>query len=313
MRKPETRGPREGTEGEPLFLRVFKALSDPTRLEIFRLIERQRRTADELVDAFALSQPTLFRHLSVLKEAELVVDHQEGRVVRYGLNAQTLVSTMRALLEQFPSVQNMWGSGDNLLLLLHEKASDLNPDEVIDTAADIASCHPGLSGRETELRSLLAWESSKANMVRELAGGPRRLLTAAELEEELQVRIASEAVADIWQEEVLEPRQVAVALGAKETNREKVASLRRRSVLLGIPRDARYLYPAFQLDLRRRRIFPEVWKVNEVLGAADDPWGVASWWFATNDRLSARPADLVGSRRGGEVVEVAKAMMGPVG
>lgn len=189
----------------------------------------------------------------------------------------------------------------------------LTPDELIDAAASIASFHPGLQGREPELRSLLAWESSRSGVVQELAGGPRRLLTAEEVEEELQVRIASEAVASIWQEEVLAPRQVAVALGAKETNREKVSSLRRRSLLLGLPREASYLYPAFQLDYGKRRVHPEVQKVNELLHAADDPWGVASWWVSRNDRLSARPMELVGSPRGDEVVEVVRAMLGPAG
>lgn len=194
-----------------------------------------------------------------------------------------------------------------------EAPSAVSPDWLIDTAALFAARHPSLRGRASDLRSLLAWEAAKGKIAIELAGGPRRVVTAAEIGEERQVRIAAEAIADVWQEKVLESRQVALALGVKETNREKVSSLRRRSWLLGVPRDQGYLYPAFQLDLVRRDLYPEVRQVNEILGAADDPWGVASWWLSTNDRLGARPADLVGTDRSEEVVQAARAMTAPVG
>ncbi len=73
---------------------------------------------------------------------------------------------------------------------------------------------------------------------------------------------------------------------------------RRRGELLGLPVRNRYLFPSFQFDFERQRIFPTVVDVNRLLGAADDPWGVASWWFSTDSWLkSARPADLVGDTR----------------
>jgi hypothetical protein len=146
-----------------------------------------------------------------------------------------------------------------------------------------------------------------------MAGQPRRVVTAAELHHELRTRIGSEAISAIWQEKVLKPREVALALGAKAANRERVRSLRERSHLLGLPRGRAYLYPAFQIDLRRREVYPEVRAVNEALGAADDPWGVASWWTSANDRLGARPIDLVDTPRRDAVVEAAKAAIAPVG
>lgn len=145
------------------------------------------------------------------------------------------------------------------------------------------------------------------------AVSPPRVVTDAEMKQSLRALIAREATAIIWQEEYLAPSQVAVALGAKESNREKASSLRKRSWLLGIPRDRGYLYPAFQIDLAHRELYPEVRQVNEALGAANDPWGVASWWVSTNDRLGARPADLVGSRRAEELVQAARAVTAPIG
>ncbi len=122
-----------------------------------------------------------------------------------------------------------------------------------------------------------------------------------------------EAVAAIWQEPMLTPRAAAEALGAKPTNREKVRRLRERSELLGLPHERSYLYPAFQFDVNRRRIFPEVKAVNQLLDAAHDPWGVASWWISQHDRLDARPAELVCADRAADLIAVAEAMLEPIG
>jgi DNA-binding transcriptional ArsR family regulator len=54
--------------------KVFKALSDSTRQQILRLLEDQQRSVGDIVSNFELSQPTISRHLSVLKEAERVID-----------------------------------------------------------------------------------------------------------------------------------------------------------------------------------------------------------------------------------------------
>jgi hypothetical protein len=113
---------------------------------------------------------------------------------------------------------------------------------------------------------------------------------------------------------MLESKAAAIALGAKVTNREKVRSHRERSRLLGLPRDRSYLYPAFQFDPRKRELYPEVRQVNELLDAAVDPWGVASWWVSPNDRLGgARPLDLVSKARAEEVVRAAQAIVEPIG
>lgn len=186
-------------------------------------------------------------------------------------------------------------------------------ERLLDTGARIAARHPDLRGRMSELRALLDWEAIKGRMAHELAGGPRRTVTAAEVRGARQVQIAGEAIAAIWREEVLEPREVALALGSKASNREKVSVLRRRSWLLGLPRDRGFLYPAFQIDAARRELRPEVREVNERLDAAGDPWGVASWWVSENARLGTRPVELVGSARAEELVQAARAVTAPSG
>lgn len=87
--------------------KVFKALSDGTRQEILRLLESHQRTVGEIVGNFNLSQPTISRHLSVLKEADLVVDQRQGQNVIYRLNEPALSSSMQEFFGQFRSCQQV--------------------------------------------------------------------------------------------------------------------------------------------------------------------------------------------------------------
>jgi len=81
--------------------KFFKALSDRTRREILRLLERHPRSVGEIVDNFQLSQPTISRHLSVLREADLVVDQRRGQHVIYRLNAGTLTESILCFFHEF--------------------------------------------------------------------------------------------------------------------------------------------------------------------------------------------------------------------
>ena len=59
--------------------KVFKALSDATRREILFLLEDKQRNVGEMVTQFDLTQPTISRHLSVLRDAGLIVDGVRAR------------------------------------------------------------------------------------------------------------------------------------------------------------------------------------------------------------------------------------------
>lgn len=65
---------------------LFRAISDPTRQKILLLLEEKERCVGELVSEFSLSQPTVSRHLNVLKQAGLVTDRREGQQVYYSLD-----------------------------------------------------------------------------------------------------------------------------------------------------------------------------------------------------------------------------------
>lgn len=179
--------------------------------------------------------------------------------------------------------------------------------DVLDAAASLAARHQALEGDESLLRGWLALFVLRSDLVRQLGGEPRHVLDEAGQALVAQARLQGEAIQTIWREPMLEPKDAAVALGARATNREKVRQYRERSWLLGLPFGRGYLYPAFQFDHERRDAFAEVRAVNERLEAANDPWGVASWWVSRHARLGARPADLVGTHRGDDLVAVAAA------
>lgn len=184
---------------------------------------------------------------------------------------------------------------------------------VLDAAASLAARHHALRGAESRLRSWLGLLTLRSDLARQLGGTPHHVLDEAEHQVLAQATIQGEAMRTIWREPMLEPRDTAVALGARGTNREKVRTYRERSWLLGLPAGRGYVYPAFQFDAERRDVFPEVRAVNERLDAAGDPWGVASWWISRHARLDARPVELVGTDRADDLTRVAEAAIDLVG
>ena len=69
---------------------TLKALADPTRREILNLLKNGRRSAGEIAEQFDITAAAVSRHLSVLKEADLVCDSREGKFIYYELNTSVL-------------------------------------------------------------------------------------------------------------------------------------------------------------------------------------------------------------------------------
>ncbi len=69
---------------------TLKALSDPTRREILNLLKGGRMSAGDIVDRFEVTGASISRHLSVLKDADLIRDKREGKHIYYELNATVL-------------------------------------------------------------------------------------------------------------------------------------------------------------------------------------------------------------------------------
>jgi len=69
---------------------VFKALADPTRREVLRLLAHGERTAGELAEQFDMTKPSMSHHFAVLKEAELIRSRREGQQIFYSLDTTVL-------------------------------------------------------------------------------------------------------------------------------------------------------------------------------------------------------------------------------
>ena len=65
---------------------MFKALSDPTRRKIIMMLKSGDMNAGEIADNFKISKPSISRHLSLLKQATLVLDERRGQNIVYTLN-----------------------------------------------------------------------------------------------------------------------------------------------------------------------------------------------------------------------------------
>lgn len=73
---------------------TLKALSDPIRREILNMLKAGRMSAGEIVDHFPVTGAAISRHLSVLKDADLIRDTREGKFIYYDLNASVLEEIM---------------------------------------------------------------------------------------------------------------------------------------------------------------------------------------------------------------------------
>ena len=73
---------------------TLKALADPTRREILNLLKQGRLSAGEIGERFDITGAAISRHLSVLKDADLITDTRDGKYIFYELNASVLEEIM---------------------------------------------------------------------------------------------------------------------------------------------------------------------------------------------------------------------------
>ena len=78
---------------------VFRALADPTRREILRLLRGKDLTAGEIAERFPLAKSTLSGHFSALKHAGLIVAEKNGTTIVYSLNVSAVEQALGAMLD----------------------------------------------------------------------------------------------------------------------------------------------------------------------------------------------------------------------
>ena len=73
---------------------TLRALADPIRREILNLLKAGRMSAGDIVEHFDVTGASISRHLSVLKDADLIRDSREGKFIFYELKVSVLEETM---------------------------------------------------------------------------------------------------------------------------------------------------------------------------------------------------------------------------
>ena len=81
--------------------KTYKALSDPTRRKIMQLLRERDMSAGELAEHFESTKPTLSRHFSILRDADLIQGHKNGTTITYRLNVSVLEETLLSMMEMF--------------------------------------------------------------------------------------------------------------------------------------------------------------------------------------------------------------------
>ena len=80
---------------------VFRALADPTRREILRLLRRGAMSAGELAEHFDMTKPSMSHHFNLLKQADLVTTRRDGQQILYTLNTTVMQDLAVVLWDLF--------------------------------------------------------------------------------------------------------------------------------------------------------------------------------------------------------------------
>ena len=78
---------------------TIRALADPIRRDILNMLKKGRLSAGEITDHFSVTGASISRHLSVLKDADLIRDTREGKYIFYELNTSVLEDIMLWITE----------------------------------------------------------------------------------------------------------------------------------------------------------------------------------------------------------------------
>jgi ArsR family transcriptional regulator len=97
---------------------TFKALSDPARRKILRLLQKGDLTAGEIAEQFAMSKPSISHHLRALKQASLVQDERRGQFIVYSLNTTVVQEVLHWFID--------------LLDVQHSPSNESNKDDDLD-------------------------------------------------------------------------------------------------------------------------------------------------------------------------------------
>ncbi len=103
------------------FTRVMKALSDPNRVKVVKMLQQKEMCVCEIQMALGVAQPTVSKHMKVLEDAGLVRSKKEGLWVNYSLSggnsayASTLLGNLKHWLHEDPEVRDLLNRAPGIL------------------------------------------------------------------------------------------------------------------------------------------------------------------------------------------------------
>jgi len=107
-------------------VKIFKALSDTNRLRIIKMLEIRPLCVCEITEVLQLATSTVSKHLSILRDADLINDDKQGKWVNYSLNTNSNQNYVNQLL---PSISE-WLKVDGLVKNDAEKVKTVDRNQV---------------------------------------------------------------------------------------------------------------------------------------------------------------------------------------
>lgn len=107
-------------------IKTFKALSDPNRIRILKMLQVRSLCVCEIREILLLANSTVSKHLTLLRNAELILDYKDGKWVNYYLNTSTTEKYVSQLL---PFIAN-WLPDDKTVQSDAQKVKDVNRDMI---------------------------------------------------------------------------------------------------------------------------------------------------------------------------------------
>jgi len=106
--------------------RIFKALSDPNRLRILKMLQTKSLCVCEITDVLKLATSTVSKHLSILKSTGFIIETKDGKWVNYLINPRPSDARISSVL----STLDFWISDDQMIISDKQKVKKVDRNEV---------------------------------------------------------------------------------------------------------------------------------------------------------------------------------------
>jgi len=106
--------------------KLFKALSDPNRLRILKMLQTKSLCVCEITDVLRLATSTVSKHLSILKSTGFIIETKDGKWVNYLINPRPSDARISSIL----STLDFWISDDQMIISDKQKVQKVDRNEV---------------------------------------------------------------------------------------------------------------------------------------------------------------------------------------